>query len=311
MNTKNFLKVSRKLKAMAEIKLEGFYNKNYKKLLIIPAILFVFAISVLAIQYAATGEIMDKDVTLKGGISATIYSNEEINFEELELALINQFLDSDVSVRELSSFTDKEKVGVIIEITDITNEELQPFLEEQFSFDLNSETYSVQEMGSALSESFYKEMMIAIAFAFLLMAIVVFIVFRKVIPSLAVVFSALFDLSVTLAIVSVAGMKISTAGIAAFLMVIGYSIDTDILLTTRMLRRKAGTLYDRTYGAFKTGLTMTITTISALGVALLITNSPVLRQMFSIILIALLIDLIATWCMNAPVLTWYVKNGNK
>ncbi len=296
---------------MAEIKLEGFYNKNYKKLLIIPAILFVFAISVLAIQYAATGEIMDKDVTLKGGISATIYSNEEINFEELELALINQFLDSDVSVRELSSFTDKEKVGVIIEITDITNEELQPFLEEQFSFDLNSETYSVQEMGSALSESFYKEMMIAIAFAFLLMAIVVFIVFRKVIPSLAVVFSALFDLSVTLAIVSVAGMKISTAGIAAFLMVIGYSIDTDILLTTRMLRRKAGTLYDRTYGAFKTGLTMTITTISALGVALLITNSPVLRQMFSIILIALLIDLIATWCMNAPVLTWYVKNGNK
>jgi len=303
--------VSRKLKAMAEIKLEGFYNKNYKKLLIIPAILFVFAISVLAIQYAATGEIMDKDVTLKGGISATIYSNEEINFEELELALINQFLDSDVSVRELSSFTDKEKVGVIIEITDITNEELQPFLEEQFSFDLNSETYSVQEMGSALSESFYKEMMIAIAFAFLLMAIVVFIVFRKVIPSLAVVFSALFDLSVTLAIVSVAGMKISTAGIAAFLMVIGYSIDTDILLTTRMLRRKAGTLYDRTYGAFKTGLTMTITTISALGVALLITNSPVLRQMFSIILIALLIDLIATWCMNAPVLTWYVKNGNK
>jgi len=311
VNTKNFLKVSRKLKAMAEIKLEGFYNKNYKKLLIIPAILFVFAISVLAIQYAATGEIMDKDVTLKGGISATIYSNEEINFEELELALINQFLDSDVSVRELSSFTDKEKVGVIIEITDITNEELQPFLEEQFSFDLNSETYSVQEMGSALSESFYKEMMIAIAFAFLLMAIVVFIVFRKVIPSLAVVFSALFDLSVTLAIVSVAGMKISTAGIAAFLMVIGYSIDTDILLTTRMLRRKAGTLYDRTYGAFKTGLTMTITTISALGVALLITNSPVLRQMFSIILIALLIDLIATWCMNAPVLTWYVKNGNK
>jgi preprotein translocase subunit SecF len=78
-----------------------------------------------------------------------------------------------------------------------------------------------------------------------------------------------------------------------------------------MLRRKAGSLYDRTYGAFKTGLTMTITTISALGVALLITSSPVLRQMFSIILIALLIDLIATWCMNAPVLTWYVKNGNK
>ena len=296
---------------MAETRLESFYTKNYKKLLIIPLILFVFAISVLSIQYTNTGEIMDKDVTLKGGISATIYSNAEINFEELELALINQFSDSDVSVRELSSFTDKEKVGVIIEITDITNEELQPFLEEQFSFDLNSETYSVQEMGSALSDSFYKEMLLAIAFAFLLMAIVVFIVFRKVIPSLAVVFSALFDLGVTLAIVSVIGMKISTAGIAAFLMVIGYSIDTDILLTTRMLRRKAGSLYDRTYGAFKTGLTMTITTISALGVALLITSSPVLRQMFSIILIALLIDLIATWCMNAPVLTWYVKNGNK
>ena len=78
------------------------------------------------------------------------------------------------------------------------------------------------------------------------MGIVVFITFRKLIPSLAVIFSAILDLVGTLAIISLLDFKLSTAGIAAFLMVVGYSIDTDILLTTRLLKGKMGTVYERT-----------------------------------------------------------------
>ncbi len=297
---------------MTKTRIEKFYNNNYKKLLIIPLLLIIFAITTLTVQQISTGSFVDRDVTLQGGISATIYSTEDINKESLETALIANFPNSDISLRELASFTDKEKTGIIIEATELTNEELKPFLEETLNLELTREIYSVQEIGSALGESFYKEMLIAIVFAFLLMATVVFIIFRKLIPSLAVVLSAILDLGVTLAIVSLLGIKLSAAGIAAFLMVIGYSIDTDILLTTRVLKRKLGTSFDRTYGAFKTGITMTLTTLTALTTAFLITNSPILKQMFGIIIIALMIDMIATWCMNAPILTWYTnKNGNK
>ena len=108
------------------------------------------------------------------------------------------------------------------------------------------------------------------------------------------------------------GIKISSAGIAAFLMVIGYSIDTDILLTTKVLRSKMGTLFERIKSAFKTGITMTITTFIALLVAFMFTNSATLKQMFGIILIALIIDFISTWVMNTSLLVWYVKkNENK
>ena len=42
-------------------------------------------------------------------------------------------------------------------------------------------------------------------------------------------------------------------GIAAFLLLIGYSIDSDILLTTKVLKRRMGTLFERVKSAMKTG----------------------------------------------------------
>ena len=143
------------------------------------------------------------------------------------------------------------------------------------------------------------------------MAITIFIIFRKLIPSLAVIFSAVLDLTVTLAIISMLGFKMSSAGIAAFLMVIGYSVDTDVLLTTRLLKRKElGPLYERLKGAFKTGMTMTLTTIGALIVGLIVTNSIIIQQMFTIILIALVVDIISTWIMNTSMLMWYIKKND-
>ena len=100
---------------MTKTRIEKFYNNNYKKLLIIPLLLIIFAITTLTVQQISTGSFVDRDVTLQGGISATIYSTEDINKESLETALIANFPNSDISLRELASFTDKEKTGIIIE----------------------------------------------------------------------------------------------------------------------------------------------------------------------------------------------------
>ena len=48
-------------------------------------------------------------------------------------------------------------------------------------------------------------------------------------------------------------------------MLIGYSVDSDILLTTRVLKRQ-GKLNDELNGAFRTGIIMTSTTIAAVTV---------------------------------------------
>jgi len=120
--------------------------------------------------------------------------------------------------------------------------------------------------------------------------------------------SAFADIVVTLAIVDLIGMKISTAGIVAFLMIIGYSVDTDILLTTRLLQRKEG-VNKAIFGAFKTGTTMTFTSIIAIASALIVVYSfsSVLNQIFIILLIGLGLDLINTWATNASIIKWFVE----
>jgi preprotein translocase subunit SecF len=287
--------------------IENLITTKYKKLLLIPLALLIISIIILGVQYSINGQIIDKDVSLAGGISVTLIL-DDYNKENIQSLLEENFPESDVSIRELSHLGTGKQTGIIIEIAAVTSEELIPILEEN----LNYSEISIQEIGSSLGESFFKEMIGAIIFAFILMAITVLIIFRKLIPSLAVISSAILDLTVTLAVISVLEIKLSSAGIAAFLMVIGYSVDTDVMLATRLIKRKeSGTLTERLRIAFKTGITMTLTTLVALLIGFFITNSLIIKQMFGIIIIALIVDLISTWIMNASMLVWYIKKNEK
>jgi len=118
----------------------------------------------------------------------------------------------------------------------------------------------------------------------------------------------------TLALVDILGIKMSSAGIVAFLMLIGYSVDTDILLTNRVLKRHEGDINTRIFGAFKTGITMTLTSLFAVVFALVIVKSfsIVLTQIFTILAIGLCFDLLNTWITNVSILKWYmVKKRGK
>jgi preprotein translocase subunit SecF len=128
-------------------------------------------------------------------------------------------------------------------------------------------------------------------------------------PSFMVILCAFADIVMTVAIVDYAGMTLSLAGIIAFLMLIGYSVDTDILMTSRLLHEKEGTKNQRLGGAFKTGIMMTLTAIAAVGISLIIVGkiSATLDQIFTIILIGLVLDIFNTWITNASLLKWYME----
>jgi len=105
----------------------------------------------------------------------------------------------------------------------------------------------------------------------------------------------------------------TSAGLVAFLMLIGYSVDTDILLTTRILKRHEGSLNERIFGAFKTGITMTLTSLFAVIFALIVASSfsVVLTQIFTVLAIGLGFDILNTWITNASILKWYVENKER
>jgi len=142
-----------------------------------------------------------------------------------------------------------------------------------------------------------------------LMIILVAVYIVNSVPSIAVIFAAFADILMTAAVIDIIGLRISAAGIIAFLMLIGYSVDTDILLTSRTLRSREGTINHRILGAFKTGITMTIAAIAAIGASLIViySFSETLKQIFGIIIIGLGFDIMNTWITNASILKWFME----
>lgn len=284
---------------------KNWHDKYYKKMLIIPLALIIFSIIYLGIFYSNNQDFIYKDISLTGGTVITIY--DKISSQSIEENLDSQL--ENLNVREIYDFGTNEQKALIVETTldwDVTKQILEDYLGYEL---IEGENSDIEFTGSILSESFYKQLLIAILIAFIFMAIVIFIIFRTFIPSAAVIISAFADILMTLVFVDIIGMKMSTAGIVAFLMLIGYSVDTDILLTTRMVKRNEGTLNSRILGAFKTGTTMTLTSLFAIGIALIVVQSfsIVLTQIFSILVIGLAFDLLNTWVTNVSILKWYME----
>lgn len=280
------------------------YDKQYKKLMIIPFIILILSIIVIIGNIATTGDFINKGISLKGGMTLTVTTDQDINIDDFQKYLREQLPQGDVGVRKLSQAG--TAIGFIVDAADIEEKDLMAAVETRTG-PLEKGKYSVEQMGSALGASFFRETIIALLVAFLFMGLVVTLYFKVFIPSMAVILCAFSDIVGTIAIVDLLGIKISTAGIAAFLMLIGYSVDTDILLSTRVLKRQEGTVFQRVIDAFGTGMTMTGTTLAALIVVLIVTQSEVLRQIMFILLIGLVLDIINTWIQNVGILRWYVE----
>lgn len=283
------------------------YEHKYKQLLIAPVIIALICLVVIGTTFFKTGELVEKGISLKGGVSVSVQAVGQLSAEELQSDLRSQFSGADISIRELTRAG--QKVGFVIEATNLEAKQIMSAVQSQIP-GLSQDNFSVDTIGPSLGESFLREAVISVLIAFLLMAIIVFIYFRAVVPSFYVIFAAFLDILFALAMVDVFNVKLSTAGVAAFLMLIGYSVDTDILLTTRVLKRTEGTVVERMVGSIGTGLTMTAAAIAATVVAYFATPSETLKQIMFILFWGLIADIFNTWLTNAALLRLYMlKKG--
>jgi len=283
---------------------KNWHDRNYKLLLLIPAILLVFSFVYVGVFYQTHGDIFYKDISLTGGTTLTI--QEKIDVNKLKEDLSDKL--EDLNVREIYELITGEQKAVVLE-TKASVTATKSVVEDYLGYELTEENSSIEFTSSIFSENFYRQLLIAILIAFVFMAIVVFIIFRTFVPSIAVIISAFADILMTLVLVDILGLKMSLGGIIAFLMLIGYSVDTDILLTNRILKRSEGSINERAFGAFKTGMTMTLTSLLAFAIALIIVSSfsMILTQIFSILVIGLGFDILNTWITNISIIKWYAE----
>jgi preprotein translocase subunit SecF len=284
-----------------------FHDRHYKNLLFLPIAVLLLCAAYMFFFYSSAGDIIIKDFSLIGGTSITVQGS--INADDLKSSLSGSL--DEIETRVIYDLATREQTALVIQ-TKTSSEEAKKILEGYLSYELNDENSSIEFISPSIGSGFYRQLLMAIGMAFVLMGLVVFVIFRKAIPSLAVIVSAFADIFMTLAMVNLLGIKMSSAGLVAFLMLVGYSVDTDILLTNRVLKSyHGGTLNQRIIGAFKTGMTMTLTSLIAVVSSLLIVRSfsIVLSQIFTVLAIGLCFDIFNTWVTNVSLIKWYIKKN--
>jgi len=280
--------------------LKDLYERHYAALLFITVMMTILAFVQIGHQYYTTGDFIHRGVSLKGGVIITV-PDAVVDRGVLESELRSVFPMSDLQVRTIQATK-----GISIEAADVDAQVLVDKISAHLG-GLKKDQFSVEVIGSSLGKSFFKELFMSIGFAYLLMGLVVLAFYRTIVPSAAVIICAFCDMVCTVAVYNLTGRTLSSAGIAALLMLIGYSVDTDMLLTSRVLRRKEGTVMDRVYSAFNTGMTQTMAAIAAVTVALIFTHSDVIKEVMIVLLIGLFIDFPMTWIQNAAMIRKYME----
>jgi len=177
-------------------------------------------------------------------------------------------------------------------------------------FGISIENTNIREVGATLGAAAYKSAINVSIWAIILVIIVIFLFFREFVPSAAVMLAGAMDILGGLAGMAIFNVPISLVTIPALLMLLGYSIDTDVMLTTKLMKMKEGSLRQRAGEAMKTGIMMTSTAIGAIGIMFIISwlyNIQVMYYISVVLIVGSLVDLVATWMMNAPVLLWYLE----
>ena len=272
-----------------------------RQLLAIPLAVFGLALLILAGYTALTGAPVGMGVEFVGGTELRLAEDDVSGDPHAELE--SAFAVEPDSVQSVPSD------GTYI-VTFKESEHSASDLESQAEA-AGFEVRASSDIAPSFGADTQKMALLGIAIAFAGMSLVVFLLFRTLVPSLAVVASATSDVVVPLAAMNLVGIDLSLGTVAALLMLIGYSVDSDILLNDYVVRRR-GSFYESVYSAMDTGVTMTLTSLVAMTVmciAAILFGVPLLRDIGFIIAFGLLVDLMNTYMMNLTLLRWYKFEG--
>ncbi|HWQ49839.1 MAG TPA: protein translocase subunit SecF [Methanosarcina sp.] len=276
-------------------------NHDNRQLLALPLTILAVSLIILLFSFVNSGSPVKLGMEFQGGTQISVETT-----------------DSPAMLKETYSsypITDARQTGsrVIMEFG-VMDDEQQRQLEKDVTSRYSN--VQIQQVGPTYGKDLQVQAMQALVISFIGMAIVVFLLFRTFVPSFAVILSAFSDIIIAAGFMRVAGIELSLGTLAALLMLIGYSVDSDILLTNRVIKRR-GTVEEKVSKAMHTGITMTSTTLAALSVMYIVstfsylvipsfTQITLLSQISIVLIAGLFADIMNTWLLNTGILRWYV-----
>jgi preprotein translocase subunit SecF len=290
-----------------DMELEDIVSKYPpRQIMLIPIAVIALALIILGATYLSTGSPVNLGIEFTGGTLVTVPATDS---EEAVAAKFAGYPLADI--RNIGS----RYMIQFGPMSDTDYTELAKLVNSQYA------SAEIRYMGPIYSKELQAQAIKYIPLSFLFMAIVVFLVFREPMVSLLVVISAMADILTAAASMNITGVKLSLGTVAALLMLIGYSVDTDILLSMRVLKRK-GAVEEKIVGAMGTGLTMAGTTIAAVLALIIVSNflyivipaftrMDIIADISTVLIFGLAADVFNTWITNAQGLRWYMNRPKK
>ncbi len=278
---------------MPEVDYSDYTNRQ---LVVVPLSLLAVALGILVVATLLTGSPVQLGMEFTGGAELQVETSDSP--EEIEARF-------DQPVAQITQVGSPTSDTYIVEFRAGDYEELDDLVAQADA--AGYEILSEGERSASFAADSQTQALFGLAIAFAGMAALVALMFRTFIPSIAVVASAFSDIMIPLALMRLFDIELTLGTVAALLMLIGYSVDSDLLLNNHVLRRH-GDFYTSTFRAMRTGVTMTVTSLSAMIVMTIVAwflGIPLLPEVGIVLVFGLLADLMNTYLLNVSLLRYY------
>ncbi|NAZ26139.1 MAG: hypothetical protein GU343_01190 [Nanoarchaeota archaeon] len=280
------------------MKILSFIEKNYKKFLMISILILVIFVGIILFNYFKYGYIINKSITISGGYVTLINNNYHITNSEIQNVL-NQMNITDYVLYSTPNIVYIES-GKEINGTLLIN-----LLNQDYNIKLLPTDISIQQYSSLVGNLIFNQFLFFVILAMVLTAFVIFIAFRASKITLNIISTILFDIIGLLAILSITKYPIGANGFIGMLMILGFAIDNNVVLSTNIVKEKDKPFIERVRMSFRVGMLMEIIALYTLLLLYFIVPEPSVDEFAFVLSIAIILDLLYYLIGNIPLYKYF------
>ncbi|MEG3068605.1 MAG: protein translocase subunit SecF [Syntrophaceticus schinkii] len=247
---------------------------------------------------------LNKGIDFTGGSLIELRFEQKVEVRDVRTVLKDAGLPQDSRVQE------GEGNVIMIRTKDLSQKESKSLLQNMESKFGSYTMLQNRSVGPTVGKELRNKAILSLAIAFALMIVYITIRF-ELLSGLAAVSALVHDILVTVGLVSLFGLEVDGAFIAALLTIVGYSINATIVLFDRIRenmgkRKKSESLDELIHNSIMQTMARSINTVVAVAlalVALLVFGGVTIKGFITILLIGVIAGCYSSIFISSPL--WY------
>jgi preprotein translocase subunit SecF len=279
-------------------KILEFVEKNYKKFIVVTIMLFILFTGIILFNYFRNGYIIKKSIDISGGYLTMINNNYHITNQEINNVLYKMNITDYIvyNTPNIIYIESREKINV---------SELINLFNLYYNISLTPQDISVQQYSSIVGNIIFNQFVEFVFITMILVGFVIFIAFRVSNVTLNIMSTIAFDILGLLAILSLTGFPIGANGFIAMLMILGFAIDNNVVLSTNIVKEREKPFIERVKMSFRVGMLMELIALYTLIILYLFVPVPSVREFSAVLSIAIMLDLLYYLIGNIPLYKYF------